>query len=44
MNPAYIQMMVKLGMLNPMGQSNVFDANAGGYVRAEGVVAILVTK
>ncbi|KAK3085470.1 hypothetical protein FSP39_003881 [Pinctada imbricata] len=44
LNPSYIQMMMKLGMLNPTGQSNVFDADAGGYVRAEGIVAILLTR
>ncbi|XP_062590518.1 fatty acid synthase-like [Saccostrea cucullata] len=44
LNPSYFQQMVQLGMLNPSGHSNVFDAKAGGYVRAEGVVAVLLTR
>ncbi|XP_078335992.1 fatty acid synthase-like [Crassostrea virginica] len=44
LNPSYLQQMSQLGMLNPTGQSNVFDAKAGGYVRAEGVVTTLLTR
>ncbi|XP_061197314.1 fatty acid synthase-like [Saccostrea echinata] len=44
LNPSYFQQMMQLGMLNPSGHSNVFDAKAGGYVRAEGVVAVLLTR
>ncbi|XP_060075254.1 fatty acid synthase-like [Ylistrum balloti] len=43
-NPVYLQQMAILGMLNPTGESKVFDRDAGGYVRAEGVAAIILTR
>ncbi|CAG2232810.1 FASN [Mytilus edulis] len=44
LNPSYLQQMSFLGMLSSEGQSRVFDADAKGYVRAEGVVSILLTR
>ncbi|XP_069113193.1 fatty acid synthase-like isoform X2 [Argopecten irradians] len=43
-NPVYLQQMAILGMLNPTGESKVLDRDAGGYVRAEGVAAIILTR
>ncbi|XP_052063093.1 LOW QUALITY PROTEIN: fatty acid synthase-like [Mytilus californianus] len=44
LNPSYLQQMSFLGMLSSEGQSRVFDADAKGYVRAEGIVSILLTR
>ncbi|XP_071176050.1 fatty acid synthase-like [Mytilus edulis] len=44
LNPSYLQQMSFLGMLSSEGQSRVFDTDAKGYVRAEGVVSILLTR
>ncbi|XP_050414816.1 fatty acid synthase isoform X2 [Patella vulgata] len=34
----------RLGMLSPTGTSNVFDKSANGYVRSDGVAAILISR
>jgi len=43
LKPGTAMHMLKLGMLSPDGACKAFDATANGYVRSEGIVALLVT-
>lgn len=44
LNPYMTIAMTEQGVLAPDGQCKTFDANADGYARGEGVVAIMVKK
>uniref|UniRef100_A0A915JP73 Fatty acid synthase n=1 Tax=Romanomermis culicivorax TaxID=13658 RepID=A0A915JP73_ROMCU len=44
MRPTAAMQFLKLSMLSPQGKCQSFDANGDGYVRAEGVVAVLLQK
>lgn len=44
LNPNMTIAMTEQGVLAPDGQCKTFDANADGYARGEGVVAIMVKK
>ncbi|ESO95686.1 hypothetical protein LOTGIDRAFT_101255, partial [Lottia gigantea] len=43
-NPNASLRFLRLNMLSPNGTSNVFDKNANGYVRADGMAAILLAR